>query len=504
MLDPNDPDREAQRAVLKSAGADDNDERDWRARAPAPTADQQQQQPPREPTPIDPNAPKIQRATDLGRTAWAAGHTSDGADQALRKVKGILNKLTPEKFERLQGQLIPLVSSYEVLEGTIRMVFENAVAQPTFVAMYADLCAELDAVLPEFAGARGEQQTFKKMLANTCQEEYEATEAARAAAAEQTGDKRDDLERKAKQRMLGNVRLIAELFKKSMVNDRIMLLILSDLLGPSDSDPSEDSLEAACELVAIAGAALEANPRSKTRLDATFQHLTRLSNNSKAYASRIRFVVRDVIDLRSQHWVARRETFTAKKLEDIRTEAQAELGIMDIEIPGLTPLGPGMEPLPGIASKRAEDVELFPAFRGSQQLNTNATGDAAADGKFTSLLGEFVPLDSNATPPEAPGQAPRSVRVFSAVDHRNTVELKSMLWSVFCMYLGIRFGGTRFGEERGGGWVGPKKKLFGVCTNIYADYSPRVRAASLVGVSWMAHSGLQTAHTPIPAYYSPI
>jgi hypothetical protein len=36
------------------------------------------------------------------------------------------------------------------VQGTIHQVFENAVQQPTFVAMYADLCRELDAVLPEF------------------------------------------------------------------------------------------------------------------------------------------------------------------------------------------------------------------------------------------------------------------------------------------------------------------------------------------------------------------
>ena len=412
VLDPQDPEREAQRALLQRVAADDADERDWRTRTPLPPA--AAQQPAREATPTDPNAPKIQRATDLGRTAWApvapapavaaAAIISDTAPQALRKVKGILNKLTPEKFERLLGQLIPLVSSYEVLQGTIVQVFENAVAQPTFVAMYADLCAELDAALPEFEGPDG-PQSFKKMLANTCQEEYEATEAARAEARALGSDERDDAERKAKQRVLGNVRLIAELFKKGMVNDRIMLLILSDLLGPADQEPSEDNVEAACEFVATAGASLEANARSKARLDAAFAHLNRLTS-AKGYAPRIRFVIRDLMDLRTQHWVARRETFTAKKLDEIRTEAQAELGIVDVVIPGLEPLV-GMEPLPGIAAKRGDDMELFPAFKGAD-LPAASTGQADTGGKFSAFLGEFVPLpESKATPPEAPGQAPR-------------------------------------------------------------------------------------------------
>lgn len=411
VLDPNDPEREAQRQLLqKAAATDDADERDWRARAPAPAPGGPQ--PAREPVPADPNAPKIQRATDVGRTAWAAGNAVDGdAAQALRKVKGILNKLTPEKFERLQGQLIPLITSFEVLEGTIRQVFENAVAQPTFVAMYADLCKVLDESLPEFQGANGELLTFKKLLANTCQEEYEATDVARkTAASAPSGEEREDLERKAKQRLLGNVRLISELFKKDMVNDLIMSIILKDLLGSPDSDPPEDSVEAACEVIAIAGAALEASERSKARLNGVFNHLNRLAG-SKSYPSRLRFVVRDVIDLRAQHWVARRETFTAKKLDDIRTEAQAELGIVELDIPGLAPLVPGMDSLPGIAAKRSDDMELFPAFRGQEVAAGAGKAAGTTDGKFSTLLGEFTPLpDSNATPPEAPGQAPKAPR----------------------------------------------------------------------------------------------
>lgn len=419
-MDPSDPEREAQRQLLQRVAADDADERDWRSRTPLPPTAGGAQQPTQPAAPADPNAPKIQRATDIGRTAWApvapaaSAAPTETAAQALRKVKGILNKLTPEKFERLLGQLIPLISSYEVLQGTIVMVFENAVVQPTFVAMYADLCSELDAALPEFEGPDGPQH-FKKMLANTCQEEYEATEVARAEAQAQSGDVREDLERKAKQRLLGNVRLIAELFKKGMVNDRIMVLILSDLLASADGqEPSEDSLEAACEVIGTAGAALEETARSKTRLDNIFTQLGRLAN-SRGYAPRIRFVIRDVIDLRSQHWVARRETFTAKKLDEIRSDAQAELGIVDVAIPGLELL-PGMDALPGIAGKRPDDMELFPAFKGAD-MGSGGAGVEGADGggdggKFSAFLGDFVPLpDRNAatTSEAATADAPRYV-----------------------------------------------------------------------------------------------
>ena len=140
--------------------------------------------------------------------------------------------------------------------------------------------------------------------------------------------------------------------------------------------------------MAVAGETLEATPRSKARLDAIFEHFKRLAGTS-SYAPRIRFVVKDVVDLRSQNWVARRETYTAKKLDEIRTEAQAELGIVDVEIPGLTPLTMGIDVGNG---KKKDDVELFPKFKGNMASNKAAEGGE----KFTSLLGQFVPISETA------------------------------------------------------------------------------------------------------------
>lgn len=126
LLAADDPMREQQQQLLQRVAADEADERDWRARsapppAPAGAAGTQQQEPPgRRPDQAagagGGEGAKIQRATDLGRTAWHAGAAAEGAEQTLRKVKGILNKLTPEKFERLLSQLIPMVNGYEVLQ----------------------------------------------------------------------------------------------------------------------------------------------------------------------------------------------------------------------------------------------------------------------------------------------------------------------------------------------------------------------------------------------------
>lgn len=81
---------------------------------------------------------------------------------------------------------------------------------------------------------------------------------------------------------------------------------------PSNHLPPLLPVQAVCELLAIAGAELEKGAKGKARLDAAFRQVERMSNATKAYASRIRFVMKDVLELRHQHWVARRETFTVR------------------------------------------------------------------------------------------------------------------------------------------------------------------------------------------------
>lgn len=64
-----------------------------------------------------------------------------------------------------------------------------------------------------------------------------------------------------------------------------------------------------------------------------FKELERLGAE-KVLPSRIRFVIRDVLELKRSGWVPRREVFTARKLEDIRSQAEAELGMISSSIAG--------------------------------------------------------------------------------------------------------------------------------------------------------------------------
>lgn len=66
-------------------------------------------------------------ATCLFPLSFCGLSCSTSVHQALKSVKGVLNKLTPEKFDRLLGQLVAAVTSVDVLNGLIKLVFDNAV-----------------------------------------------------------------------------------------------------------------------------------------------------------------------------------------------------------------------------------------------------------------------------------------------------------------------------------------------------------------------------------------
>jgi hypothetical protein len=98
--------------------------------------------------------------------------------------RSILNKITPEKFEKLSDQIVQSgIESAELLRGVISLIFDKAVAEPTFCALYARLCVKLSKALPEFPPLEGEDKpmTFRRILLNTCQEEFEGAEKSRAA-----------------------------------------------------------------------------------------------------------------------------------------------------------------------------------------------------------------------------------------------------------------------------------------------------------------------------------
>lgn len=61
-----------------------------------------------------------------------------------KKFRGILNKLTPQKFDTLLEKVKNLeINNQKRLEGVIDLVFEKAIEEPNFSEAYAAMCNKL-------------------------------------------------------------------------------------------------------------------------------------------------------------------------------------------------------------------------------------------------------------------------------------------------------------------------------------------------------------------------
>ncbi|XP_049821977.1 eukaryotic translation initiation factor 4 gamma 3 isoform X3 [Aethina tumida] len=257
--------------------------------------------------------------------------------ELYKKVRGVLNKLTPQKFDTLLMQVRSLkISTCERLQGVIDLVFEKAVDEPNFSVAYALMCRELAMLQVPVSNSNSENPefvNFRKLLVTRCQAEFEKqsvdeTERARKVKEiEECTDpeKKKDLQfeleeydRRVRMKSVGNIRFIGELFKQQMLTVNIMIRCLSNLLENKD----EESLECLCKLLTTIGKELESK---SVNLDQIFKVMKEIVDRKhQKVSSRVRFMLQDVIDLRSSKWVPRRQDLNPKTIDQIQKEAADE------------------------------------------------------------------------------------------------------------------------------------------------------------------------------------
>ena len=341
--------------------------------------------------------------------AWARGATDDAKTKTTRAIKGILNKITPEKFDRLMDQLLECgIDDAATLAETISIVFDKAIWEPGFCGMYADVCLRLSKELPEFPSgvAGGKPVTFRRILLNTCQEEFEGA-----------GKARDELEsiadpaekaaaaKRVKVRTMGNIKLIGELYKKRMIAEKILHACVTDLLGAPSVEPPEENVEALCNLLVTVGKELDSSPKlPKQMMEMYFARLAALAEEDSSLDSRVRFLCRDVIELRKADWVPRVKKLEAMTLSEIHAEAAAALGISPAQTEEiLFPEGPG-------------DGWEVVGKNGKAGSSNNLA--AMGGGKQSSLSGPYVAASHKAAMPTEKEKLKRDAQLREAARER--------------------------------------------------------------------------------------
>lgn len=221
-----------------------------------------------------------------------------------RRSRAILNKLTTDRFERLYLQLMALpLQTPEHLSALVAQIFQTATVQSAFLPLYAELCSRIDSRLASDETLIIGGKAFRRALVNECQASFERNlqDQGVAATKDLTAEERYEEEVKFKTQMLGNMRFIGELLVRRLLASKMLLPILGELLGQG----SEAAIESLVALVTVVAPHFEQGPLlCAAPLKEAFAALKRKSLD-KTVSSRVRFQLRDLLELRARGWEKR-------------------------------------------------------------------------------------------------------------------------------------------------------------------------------------------------------
>ncbi|XP_061609638.1 eukaryotic translation initiation factor 4 gamma 2-like isoform X3 [Phyllopteryx taeniolatus] len=262
-------------------------------------------------------------------------------DAIFRKVRGILNKLTPEKFDKLCLELLNVgVDSKLVLKGIILLIVDKALEEPKYSQLYAQLCLRLAEDAPNFEdpatenpATKKQNTTFRRLLISKLQDEFE-----NRARNVELFDKHDcpltseeeEQRAVAKIKMLGNIKFIGELGKLHLIHESILHKCIKTLLEKKKrvqiKDMGED-LECLCQIMKTVGPKLD-HAKARSLMNQYFGRMQALTNN-KELPARIRFLLQNTAELRENNWVPRKAYFdnAPKTINQVRQDAIKDLGV---------------------------------------------------------------------------------------------------------------------------------------------------------------------------------
>ncbi|KAK1999861.1 hypothetical protein LX36DRAFT_669177 [Colletotrichum falcatum] len=292
------------------------------------------------------------KPTSIGKSSSGPTPGADHMDPEMvqRKVKAALNKMTPEKFDKIADQILAIAgqskdeSDGRTLRQVIQLTFEKATDEAHWASMYAKFCKRmLDTMSPEIRDENIKDKNgvvvsggalFRKYLLNRCQEEFERGWKVNLPTKPEDADEgkpqsseaamlSDEyyIAAAAKRRGLGLVQFIGELYKLGMLTERIMHECVRKLVD-YEGVPDEAEIESLSKLLRTIGSNLDASDKGKNLMNAYFDRIQSMMDMPEL-ASRLKFMLLDVVDLRKKGWASKEANKGPKTLDEIRAEAEA-------------------------------------------------------------------------------------------------------------------------------------------------------------------------------------
>ena len=338
----------------------------------------------------------------------SAGHLAP--DMVQRKVKAALNKMTPDKFDKISDQILEIAGQSKdetdgrTLRQVIQLTFEKACDESHWSSMYAKFCSRMLQTMsteikdenvrdkhgaPVVGGA-----LFRKYLLNRCQEEFERGWEVNLPEAPE-GEKEAKLlsdeyyvAAAAKRKGLGLIQFIGELYKLGMLTLRIMHECVLKLLD-FEGLPDEAAIESLVKLLRTVGATMESAEAGPKMINMYFERIEKVMN-MEGLPSRMHFMLLDTVDMRKSGWKSKDILKGPKTIAEIHQEAMAAQQAAEMERTrsnqrgggGRLPMGRGdarsfsgggMQPPPDTGSRVQMD-DLRKLSKGASGRNLNNPG----------------------------------------------------------------------------------------------------------------------------------
>lgn len=296
----------------------------------------------------------------------------DDADAVIRRATLILNKLSVTNFKKLSEEFIEVIGkdgcdTEELLEKVVELLITKAQMEENFCFMYADLCKKIsetwvkpvasEAAAPPVeeaeevaarekedkdredegeggGGAKTMGARFREILLHRLQAEFKLDLVDKVREIRELPDiseeERTEKEILLKKRYMGHMRFIGEVYIKDLIIAKVVKEYCLDVLV---KETEEEQLTCLSKLMQTVGDKIEKYYMKKSKAKKNkdkgyhevfndyFKIIAELATNHSS--SRVRYMLRDLTDMRNNNWTPRHEVVKVLDLNETRNTGSA-------------------------------------------------------------------------------------------------------------------------------------------------------------------------------------